>query len=84
MLCINDRFGNLVLISYNNNDISLWLRSCFLVFRIEVDELEKDQLTGHRTLLDELSNWNPLFSSIQRLRQRLRVNWSVSISLFIS
>ena len=43
----------------------------FLVFRIEVDELEKDQLTGHRTLLDELSNWNPLFSSIQRQRQRL-------------
>ena len=71
MLCINDRFGNLVLISYYNNDISLWLRSCFLVFRIEVDELEKDQLTGHRTLLDELSNWNPLFSSIQRQRQRL-------------
>ena len=71
MLCINDRFGNLVLISYNNNDISLWLRSCFLVFRIEVDELEKDQLTGHRTLLDELSNCNPLFSSIQRQRQRL-------------
>ena len=71
MLCINDRFGNLVLISYNNNDIFLWLRSCFLVFRIEVDELEKDQLTGHSTLLDELSNWNPLFSSIQRQRQRL-------------
>ena len=71
MLCINDRFGNLVLISYNNNDISLWLRSCFLVFRIEVDELEKDQLTGHRTLLDELSNWNPLFSSIQRQRQTM-------------
>ena len=71
MLCINDRFGNLVLISYNNNDISFWLPSCFLVFRIEVDELEKDQLTGHRTLLDELSNWNPLFSSIQRQRQRL-------------
>ena len=41
------------------------LRSCFLVFRIEVDELEKDQLTGHRTLLDELSNWNPLFSSLE-------------------
>ena len=71
MLCINDRFGNLVLISYNNNDISLWLRPSFLVFRIEVDELEKDQLTGHRTLLDELSNWNPLFSSIQRQRRRL-------------
>ena len=73
MLCINDRFGNLVLISYNNNDISFWLCSCFLVFRIEVevDELEKDQLTRHRTLLDELSNWNPLFSSIQRQRQRL-------------
>ena len=73
MLCINDRFGNLVLISYNKNDISFWLCSCFLVFRIEVevDELEKDQLTRHRTLLDELSNWNPLFSSIQRQRQRL-------------
>ena len=42
-----------------------WLRSCFLAFRIEVDELEKDQLTGHRTLLDELSNWNPLFSSLE-------------------
>ena len=41
------------------------LRSCFLVFRIEVDELENDQLTGHRTLLDELSNWNPLFSSLE-------------------
>ena len=39
--------------------------SCFLVFRIEVDELEKDQLTGHRTLLDELSDWNPLFSSLE-------------------
>ena len=71
MLCINDRFGNLVLISYNNNDISFWLRSCFLVFSIEVDELKKDQLTRHRTLLDKLSNWNPLFSSIQRQRQRL-------------
>ena len=71
MLFINDMLGNLVLISYNNNDISFWLRSCSLVFRIEVDELEKDQLTGHRTLLDELSNWNPLFSSIQRQRQRL-------------
>ncbi|XP_068750508.1 uncharacterized protein [Montipora capricornis] len=33
--------------------------------KIEVDELEKDQLTGHRTLLDELSNWNPLFSSLE-------------------
>ena len=55
MLCKKVRFGNLV----------LRLRSCFLAFRIEVDELEKDQLTGHRTLLDELSDWNPLFSSLE-------------------